>query len=226
MKVPLLVGVLLFTSACSLFDSKLPGYSGYVLAPAPAAIPASLPPAVDVFVSVARPRLAAGLDSDRIAVLRGRELTYFSGGRWSAPAADLVQALLVSSLRNQALFRGVAADEVRIASQYLIDIEITGLQAEYTDRAAPSATVGLVGRIVRRRDRTMIATIPIESSVAAASNTMTEVVAAFEAAAQQTALSLATQTAVALAADVPDQVSPAGSQSNVRDASAAVPREL
>src|SRR5688500_4385542 len=67
-------------SACStgsLFDSDTPVPTNYVLSPAPAASETTSAAPADI--SVSRPDLAPGLDSDRIAVLRGRLLDYYRG---------------------------------------------------------------------------------------------------------------------------------------------------
>ena len=59
----------------------------------------------------------------------------------------------------------------------------------------------IVANVLRLTDRKLIAVIPATASVPANENRLTQVVAAFEAAAQQVALSVNRDTAAALAAD-------------------------
>ena len=47
-------------------------------------------------LSIGRPDFAPGLDTDRIAVLKGRQLDYYRGARWGGRTVEVVQTLLVS----------------------------------------------------------------------------------------------------------------------------------
>jgi cholesterol transport system auxiliary component len=117
--------VVMFCSACtgSLFDSELPVPMNYVIASAP---PGSLTgvPTTNVDVAIGRPDFAPGLDTDRIAVLKGRQLDYYRGARWGGRSVEVVQSMLVSSLNDQGLFRSVTAEQARVATDYMLDIEV------------------------------------------------------------------------------------------------------
>lgn len=194
-------------SACtgSLFDSDLPVPQSYVIASAP---PGSLTgaPTTQADVSIGRPDFAPGLDTDRIAVLKGRQLDYYRGARWGARTVEVVQSMLVSSLNDQGLFRSVTAEQARVSTDYMLDIEVRHFEADYANAGpsgAPEAHVAIVGRLIRIVDRKLVTTVSSQARVAASAERMNAVAQAFEAASQKVALDLARQTASAVASDVP-----------------------
>jgi cholesterol transport system auxiliary component len=184
-------------SACStgsLFDSDTPVPTNYVLAPAPAASETTNAAPVDI--SVSRPDLAPGLDSDRIAVLRGRLLDYYRGVRWGTRAIELIQTLVVDSLEDQKLFRSVTPEQARVAGDYVLDIQVRDFQAEYADGAdRPVVHVALVGRLIRIIDRELVATVSSEARSEAEEERMSAVTAAFERASHEAIVDLGKQVA-------------------------------
>lgn len=190
-------------SACtsSLLDTELPPSVIYVIAPAPA--PSSpTTNTIPVDLSIGRPDAAPGLDTNRIAVLKGRQLDYYRAARWGASTTEVVQTFLVDSLEDQRFFRSVTAEQARVAGDYVLDIEVRDFQAEYSnDNAAPSVRVKLVGRLIRIADRELVASLPAEAQTTASADRMHAVAAAFETSAQQAAIELAQKTAAAVAGD-------------------------
>jgi ABC-type uncharacterized transport system auxiliary subunit len=78
-------------------------------------------------------------------------------------------------------------------------LEVRDFQAEYaSDDAAPNVRVTFVGSLIRIKDRKLLAVLPATITVTAAENKLSAVVAAFESAAQQAALSLGRQTVTAI----------------------------
>jgi len=208
-----LVAFALTAGACStasLLDSELPVPTHYVLAPLPPAASATQSAASQVDIAVGRPDVAPGLDTSRIAVLRGRELDYYRGVQWGGNTLELVQSLLVQSLQDQQLFRSVTSEQARVAGAYMLDSDVRDFQAEYTDgSSAPTVRVTIVARIVRIADRALVATIPATATRVAAGNNMTAVAAAFEAASHQVVQQLAPEAAAVVAADRERANSPA-----------------
>jgi cholesterol transport system auxiliary component len=198
----LVLGMVSGVAACtgSLFDSEAPATRTYVLAAAPAT---SSAPATALDVVVSEPTTAPGLRSERIAVLHpDRHLEYYAGARWGGTAAEVMQSLLVGSMRNQQAFRSVTAASSGSAATHVVDIELRDFQAEYAaGRDAPTVKVSLVANVVRLSDRKLIAVIPATATVPASENRVTQVVAAFESAARQVALGVSRDTAAALAND-------------------------
>lgn len=195
--------VAMTTSACgSLLESQLPAVTRYVIATPPPAASASVSAASQVGLAVGRPDVAPGLDTDRIAVIRGHELDYYRAALWRGTVLDTVQAFLVTTLQDQKLFRNVASEQARIGGEYLLDTEVRDFQAEYVDGAAiPTVRVTLIGRVIRIRDRKLIDTIAVTTTRPATENRLAAVATAFEAAMQQVSLEIASKTAAIIAAD-------------------------
>lgn len=202
LRTALVLGLIAGLAGCtsSLFDSEAPVNRTYVLAPAPASSQASSS-AIDVVVS--EPVAAPGLRSERIAVLHpDRHLEFYAGARWGGTAAEVMQSLLIGTMRNQHAFRSVTAASSGSAATHVVDIELRDFQAEYgAGRDAPTVKVSIVANVLRLKDRKLVAVIPATAAVPAGENRLTQVVAAFEAAAQQVALSVSRDTAAALAGD-------------------------
>ena len=198
------MGAALLISACggSLRESALPVPTRYVIATPPPATVASTSAASQIDLAIGRPDVAPGLDTDRIAVIRGHELDYYRGALWRGTVLDTVQSYLVTTLEDQKLFRSVAAEQARVGGEYLLDIEVRDFQAEYSaGNAIPTVRVSLTGRLIRIRDRHLIETITSGTTKQAGENRLTSVAAAFETAMQQVSLELANRTAAVVAAD-------------------------
>jgi cholesterol transport system auxiliary component len=184
----------------SLLETKLPTSTNYVLAPVPAASSGVARSEADL--SIGRPDLAPGLDTERIAVLKGRQLDYYRGAQWGGRMTEVVQTLLVDSFQDQQLFRSVTAEQSRVASEYVLDVSVRDFQAEYaSDNAAPTAHVTILGRLIRVTDRQLIDTFTATAQSRASDNRLGAVTAAFETAAHKVVLELAQKTAAGIAAD-------------------------
>lgn len=202
-------------STGSLFDSDTPVPSSYVIASAPAGSVTGVP-VTQVDVSIGRPDFAPGLDTERIAVLKGRQLDYYRGVRWGGRTVEVVQSMLVSSINDQQLFRSVTAEQARVANDYMLDVEVRNFEANYASGAVPEAHVMIIGRLIRVVDRKLVTTVTSTARVAASEDRMSAVAAAFESAAQKVALDLAQQTAVAVASDQPTLRKARGERDEIR----------
>lgn len=196
-----LLAVAVFTGGCgSVLETKLPQNTSYVLAPAPASSTGVTRSQADL--SIGRPDLAPGLDTERIAVLKGRQLDYYRGAQWGGRMTEVVQTLLVDSFQDQQLFRSVTAEQSRVASQYVLDISVRDFQAEYaSDNSAPTAHVTILGRLIRVVDRQLVDTFAATAQTQASDNRLGPVAAAFEDAAHKVVLELAQKTATVIAGD-------------------------
>jgi cholesterol transport system auxiliary component len=200
-KGAIVAGLASLCAGCgSLLETKLPENTSYVLAPAPASSTGVARSAADL--SIGRPDLAPGLDTERIAVLKGRQLDYYRGAQWGGRTVEVIQTLLVDSFEDQQLFRSVTAEQSRVASEYVLDVSVRDFQAEYaSDGAAPTAHVTIFGRLIRVVDRELVDTFSATAQSRASDNRMAPVAAAFEVAAQKVVLELAQKTATAIAND-------------------------
>lgn len=196
----LVVATLVCGGCGSLLDTKLPASTSYVLASAPAA--SSGVSRSDADLSIGRPDLAPGLDTERIAVLTGRQLDYYRGAQWGGRATEIVQTLLVDSFEDQQLFRSVTAEQSRVSSDYVLDVSVRDFQAEHaSDNEAPTTHVTIVCRLIRVTDRQLVQTFGATAQSRASDNRMSAVAAAFETAAQKVVLELAQKAATAIASD-------------------------
>ncbi len=196
----LTVTMLASTGCGSLLDTDLPASNSYVLAPVPAASTGIA--RSDADLSIGRPDVAPGLDSERIAVLKGRQLDYYRGAQWGGRMTEVVQTLLVDSFEDQQLFRSVTSEQSRVPGEYVLDVSVRDFQAEYAGGSeAPTAHVTILGRLIRVTDRQLVETFAATAQSKATDNRMSDVAAAFETAAHKVVLELAQKTAATIAAD-------------------------
>jgi ABC-type uncharacterized transport system auxiliary subunit len=134
-----------------------------------------------VDLTVLKPKLRPGLESDRIAVLYpDRHLDYFAGARWSGPLGEVLQDLAVQEFRSHANLRTVSGDASVFASAYWLEIEVADFQAEYTSAAAaPTVHVHLLARLGGSGDRRILGQFEANARQPAAENRLTAIVDAY-----------------------------------------------
>ncbi len=173
-------GVVLPLAGCLSTGSKAPAADIYTLT-APATAPASAAPAPTAVLSVLRPETAAGLHSERIALLQaGHRLDYFAASRWSGPLPELVQTLAMEALEGGGRFRSVQTDTVPFAADYVLQLQIRHFEADYSGAGPPVAHVAIDATLGRSSDRAIVQTLTAESSVPAAGDRMLNIINAFE----------------------------------------------
>jgi ABC-type uncharacterized transport system auxiliary subunit len=185
----LVLGVCGCVTACtgSLFHSKVVPPSTYQLSAPPPNTAASsastaAPAPTNADLAVLKPRIRAGLDTDRIAVLYpDRRLEYFAHARWSGTVDEVVQDLAVQTFRNGARLRNVSADASAFSSGYWLEIEVADFQAEYTSAGAPpTINVHLLARVGSAADRHILGSFNVGVRQTAADNRLTAIVDAYE----------------------------------------------
>jgi cholesterol transport system auxiliary component len=189
----LVLGACGAVTACtgSLFQSKVVPPSTYLLSAPPginaaassasAAAPAA-PALLAADLAVLKPRVRAGLDTDRIAVLYpDRRLDYFADARWSGSLDDVVQDLAVQAFRNSARLQNVSSDASAFASGYWLEIEVADFQAEYASAGAPpTINVRLLARVASAGDRNILGSFTAAARQTATDNRLTAIVDAYE----------------------------------------------
>jgi ABC-type uncharacterized transport system auxiliary subunit len=172
-------------SGCSgLFHSAASPLQLYVLQ-SPAAGSAPMAPAgATASLRIARPLTIAGLNTDRIALLRtGGRLDYYAGSRWSAALPEVVSDLELAVFRNDPAISAVADERTGLNAGYLLQTSIDRFAAEYaTDSGPPVIWVQLHCLLIRRSDGMLLGSFAVSENEAAPANRMTSVVAAFSAA--------------------------------------------
>jgi cholesterol transport system auxiliary component len=196
-----LASVTLAACAGSLFKNKAAPPTMYMLG-ATRSVPAADPPGdnVQADLAVLRPRVRAGLDTDRIAALYpDRRMDYFADVRWSGPLDEVLQDLAVQQFHANPAVRNVSADASVFASTYWLEIEVTDFQAEYSAAGGPpSVHVRLRARVGNSVDRHVLARFEPEVREAAADNRMSAIVDAYNRAADKALAEIATGVAAAL----------------------------
>jgi ABC-type uncharacterized transport system auxiliary subunit len=186
----LVLGVCGWVTACtgSLFQSKAVPPSIYLLSAPPgttaaaSSTSAAAPARIAAALAVLKPRIRAGLDTDRIAVLYpDRRLDYFADARWSGPLDDVVQDLTVQAFRNGARLQNVSSDASAFASGYWLEIEVADFQAEYASAGAPpTINVRLLARVASAGERTILGSFTAVARQNATDNRLTAIVDAYE----------------------------------------------
>jgi ABC-type uncharacterized transport system auxiliary subunit len=197
--------LLLVPAACtgSLFQSKAAAPTIYQLSAAlvrPAATGAPAP-AIAVDLTVLKPTVRTGLDTDRIAVsYPDRRLDYFAAARWSGPLAEVLQDLAVQEFQSHARLRNVSSDASVFDSAYWLELEVNDFQAEYSPQAAaPTVRVSLQARIGTAGERRVLGQFTASSQVAASGNRMSAIVDAYARAADAAFAEIAAHSADLLA---------------------------
>jgi cholesterol transport system auxiliary component len=184
-----LLSVTLAACAGSLFKNKIPPPTMYLLSAGAkaAAADSSAGNSSPTELAVLRPRVRAGLDTDRIAALYpDRSMDYFANVRWSGPLDEVLQDLAVQEIHSNPGLRNVSADASVFSSAYWLEIEIADFQAEYpASGGPPTVHVHLQARLGSSADRRVIARFEPNIYEAAADNRMSAIVAAYNRAADK-----------------------------------------
>jgi cholesterol transport system auxiliary component len=138
-------------------------------------------------ISVARPRSASSLDTERIAVVKpGYGFDHLASARWADPAPQMVQQLLVGALAADGGFAVAVAAPSRVPTDLLLDVELRHFEAVYAAAdAPPRVRVGLQVNLVDTRRGVRIASFESNAEAAAERNDRRAVVAAFEQASSE-----------------------------------------
>jgi cholesterol transport system auxiliary component len=158
---------------------------------------AVVPPAS---LRVTHPLTSPGLDSPRIMLVQSdHRMNFFAGSRWPSAASDVVESLLVQTLRASGAWASVEDTASPFPSDYLLQTTVRRFEADYTGGAvAPVVHVVIDCLIGRGEGRDVIANFSVSASAPAADNRLSEVVAAFEQASGTALNSLAAQAAQAV----------------------------
>jgi cholesterol transport system auxiliary component len=137
--------------------------------------------ALPVDLAVLKPRVRAGLDTDRIALLYpDRRLDYYANVRWSGPLDELVQELTVQEFRGVEAVRNVSGDASVFASGYWLELEVADFQAEYAAAGAvPGVHVHLLARVGSSTDRRVLARFEADAREQATENRMSAIIDAY-----------------------------------------------
>jgi cholesterol transport system auxiliary component len=132
-------------------------------------------------ITVARPRAAASLDTDRIAVVEpGRRFDYYAGVRWSEPAPQMLQQALVAALFGSGRFDGVFAAPTRVPAELLLDVELRRFEADTSAAGAPVVHVQVQASLIDGRRAGRVTSFLSDASVSASANRRADIIDAFD----------------------------------------------
>jgi cholesterol transport system auxiliary component len=199
----LLTGALTLTACSGVFESDLAAPQAYVLRLPPAPLPEPNNDAGSVRVQ--RPDASPGLESERIALLRSEQrFDFYAASRWAAPAPDVIETVIVDTLRGTGSFKAVFDDTAPFSPRYGLRCTLRRFEADYTrGGGAPTVFVALDCTLGRSRDRELLASFTAAGSAAARADRLSEVVAAFESATQAAMGELGRAVTAALANEKP-----------------------
>lgn len=141
-------------------------------------LPADLPK-VKWQLVVAQPNANADLDTARIALRRGGNVTeYFANAAWTDNVPNLVQSRLIQAF-DQSGCVAVGRDVASLVPDYVLQIELWDFQAEYGGPVA-GAHVRMTAKLISMSDRKIVATITAENKAQSGGTDMPQVVAAFD----------------------------------------------
>jgi cholesterol transport system auxiliary component len=112
------------------------------------------------------PVAAAGLDTNRIALLRDlTTLDYYANVAWTDRAPLMVQTLLVESFENSGKIVSVGRDSLGLRADFILKSELREMQVETGGGGPPAAHVALNAKLVMIPQREIVSNITFDERV-------------------------------------------------------------
>ncbi|MGH6945141.1 MAG: ABC-type transport auxiliary lipoprotein family protein [Geminicoccaceae bacterium] len=178
-------------TACTALTGEPPAPDVYGLEP-PTSFADDLPKASWQLV-VDEPRASPGLATDRIAVRRQPlHLQYYAGARWASTTPQMLQSLIITSLRNTGRIAAVGSSSADLRPDYRLVTRLVAFEAVYPGGGTtPSADVRLDATLVGQPREEAVAARRFEATAKAKSAAVPDVVAAYNQALDQVLRDLA-----------------------------------
>lgn len=130
---------------------------------------------------VDQPSAPASLNTTRIALSRTPiTVDYYARAVWTDTAPKLVQTRMVESFENSGKIISVGRDAVGLRSDYILKTELRHFEAIYYEGEAPLAYVQINAKMVKMPERVIIANLTVQRKIPAASQSLDDVVRAFD----------------------------------------------
>lgn len=135
-------------------------------------------------LSIQMPSASAGLDSDRIAILRPpASLDYYAASAWADPLPQLVQSGLLEAFEASGRLAAVSRDADAAQADFLLSTDLRDFEARYdAGEGAPLAVVRLGVRLVSTHTRRIAGYTELSKEVRASANSVDAAVEAMSAA--------------------------------------------
>lgn len=138
-------------------------------------------PQVDWQLVVDEPSTAKGIDTDRIAISpQPLEVKYFGGSRWADRAPRMMQQLLIQSFENTKKIVSVGRQSLGLRSDFVLKTELREFQAEKTAEGGTVVRVRLNVKLLRPAIGQIVASQSFEFVKPAASESVPDIVRAFD----------------------------------------------
>jgi cholesterol transport system auxiliary component len=197
LRLPVVLLSFALLAGCSILGGRAPDRI-YVLNAATAATTGEPVAAV---LSVPRPLLQPGLDTDRIALVRpGNELDFYAASRFGEPLPKVLSALVLQSMGGAGGFvTAVGTDRAGLPSDFELLLTVRRFEAEYLSGVSlPSVQVAIDCMLVNSAPRRVLGRCDGSATEPAAEDRMGEIVLAMERGVQK-ALAQVREKSVALA---------------------------
>ena len=132
-------------------------------------------------LAVDLPQAPAGIDTPRIALMHQPvQLDYYARANWIDRAPAMVQALLIESFENTGKIVGVGRMSVNLRADYVLATELREFQVEYFEGGLPKVHVRINAKLVKFPERAIVGNTTAENKIEAASDTMDDIIPAFD----------------------------------------------
>jgi len=127
------------------------------------------------------PVAAASLNTTRIALARSPiTVDYYARAVWTDTAPKLIQTRLVESFENSGKIISVGRDAVGLRSDYILKTELRHFEALYFEPGNPVIYVQMNAKLVKMPQRVIIANLTEARKIPATSQSLDDVVLAFD----------------------------------------------
>ena len=136
-------------------------------------------------LSVAVPYAAAGLNIDRIGLMRSAEtLDYYADSNWTDRLPIVLQTCLVEAFEQSGRIKAVSREASGMKADYALETEIRDFTAHYvtTDGTPADAVVHINAKLVALPDRNIVGTFDSNQTAKGTENSVQATVAAFNVA--------------------------------------------
>jgi len=138
-------------------------------------------PTVDWQLVIEEPISPTGLSTTRIPLQRRAvELEYYARANWTDRAPAMVHTLAVESFENSGRIVAVGRESLGLRSDFILKLDLREFQTEYSGDGAPDAHVNINAKLVQMPKRTIIGSQRFARRVPAGSDTLEDIVEAFD----------------------------------------------
>lgn len=138
-------------------------------------------PSVAWTLMVNEPQATLSLNSAKVAYIgEKKQIEYLATAEWASRAPEMIMELLVESFQNSNKILTVGDRRARIRPDFELDTRLVEFFYEQTDEDAGEVRVKLETTLIKRPQRSPLATLSFESSSPVAPRSLDNIVAAFD----------------------------------------------